>query len=236
MTMTKGEVENLQRLVRQREKVLESTAKQRSAELLADFENNLGSEYSFDDDGVWQKAKELADREVRRAQKVVASRCRELGIPDRFAPSLRLIWCHRGHDNLVESRKRELRLMAQTAIEAIEQKAIVQIKLSCLEAQTQIATASLTSNVAKQIIESLPSVESLMPALSYEEMAGEANPPIVEQLVSPGALRVRRFRERERALAVSKLKENVTPVTLPPPGVTPREDDGDEGGDDEDDA
>jgi hypothetical protein len=225
--MTKGEVENLQRFIRQREKVLESLAKQRSAELIADFENNLGSEYSFDDDGVWQKAMEMADREVRRARKVVAGRCRELGIPDRFAPSLKLIWCHRGHDNLIEQRKREMRLMAQTAIEAIEQKAIAQIKLSCLEAQTQIAVASLTSDVAKQIMESLPSVDSLMPALSYAEMAGEADPPIVEQLVSPGALRTRRFRERQRALAV-------TPVTLPTPGVTPREDDGDEGGDDED--
>ena len=36
--LTKAETENLQRLVRQREKVLKSAAKQRSAELLADFE------------------------------------------------------------------------------------------------------------------------------------------------------------------------------------------------------
>jgi hypothetical protein len=35
-----------------------------------------------------------------------------------------------------------------------------------------------------------------MPALSYEEVAGEADPPIVEQLISPNALRQRRWRER----------------------------------------
>jgi hypothetical protein len=226
--LKKGEVENLQRLVRQREKVLKSAAKQRSAELIGDFENKMGSEYAFDDDAVWAKAMELADREVRKAQKVVAARCRELGIPDRFAPSIRLIWCHRGHDNLVEKRKRELRLMAQTAIEAIEAKAIVQIEMSCLKAQTQIAAASLTSDVAKQIIESLPSVESLMPALSYEEMAGEADPPIVEQLLLPNALRQQRYRERQRAL------RNASTVTaLSPPND---DDDSDDGGDDEDHA
>jgi hypothetical protein len=41
-TMTRHERDDLQRLVRQREKVLKSAAKQRSAELLADFENQMG--------------------------------------------------------------------------------------------------------------------------------------------------------------------------------------------------
>ena len=39
-----------------------------------------------------------------------------------------------------------------------------------------------------------------MPALSYQELAGEAEPPMVEQLISPNALRQRRYRERQKAL------------------------------------
>src|ERR1700730_3322348 len=54
--MTKSEREDLQRLVRQREKVLKSAAKQRSTEVVADFENQMGQEYSFDDDHVWQRS------------------------------------------------------------------------------------------------------------------------------------------------------------------------------------
>jgi hypothetical protein len=92
----RAEREDLQRLVRQREKVLRSAAKQRSAELLADFENQMGSEYSFDQDEVWRQAAEAAEREVSKAKRQVAARCRELGIPDRFAPSLELNWRHRG--------------------------------------------------------------------------------------------------------------------------------------------
>jgi hypothetical protein len=198
--ITRTEREDLQRLVRQREKVLKSAAKQRSAELLADFENQMGSEYSFDQDEVWAKATEAAEREVKKAQAQVAARCCELGIPDRFAPSLTLRWRHRGYDNLIDSRKAELRRMAQTQIAAIERRAFVEIESSCLDAQTKLAVAGCTSDAAKAFVDRLPSVEKLMQPLSFAEIAGEADPPVAEQLITPNALRQRRFRERQKAL------------------------------------
>ena len=97
--MNRGEREELQRLVRQREKVLKSAAKQRSTELLADFENQMGQEYKFDDDKVWAEATKLASAAVERAQIDIKARCRVLGIPDQFAPSLGLSWHHRGYGN-----------------------------------------------------------------------------------------------------------------------------------------
>ena len=161
--MTKGEREDLQRLIRQREKVLKSAAKQRSAELLADFENQMGQEYSFDQDEVWAQAAKVVAREVAKAKKLIEARCRELGIPERFAPTLSMSWHHRGYGNSLKQRREELRLMAETRIDAIEQKAVVEIELSCLEAQTQIAVAALTSEAAQHFIEKLPSIQSLMP-------------------------------------------------------------------------
>jgi hypothetical protein len=47
---------------------------------------------------------------------------------------LELQWRHRGYDNLLARRKNELRKMAQARIASIEQKAIVQIETSCLDA------------------------------------------------------------------------------------------------------
>jgi hypothetical protein len=209
--MTRSEREDLQRLVRQREKVLKSAAKQRSSELIADFENQMGSEYSFDQDEVWAKATESAEREVKKAQAQVAARCRELGIPDRFAPNLSLQWCHRGYDNLIGRRKAELRRMAQTQIEAIERKAVTEIELSCLKAQEEIAVAGLTSDAARHFIDALPSIERLMPVLSFAEVSGEAKPPTAEQLVSSNALRQRRFRDRHRNVSGPLLPDRVTP-------------------------
>jgi hypothetical protein len=201
--MSKGEREDIQRLVRQREKVLKSAAKQRSSELLADFENQMGSEYSFDQDEVWEQAQKLAENVVQKAQAQVAARCRELGIPDQFAPSLGLGWRHRGYGNSLDERRKELRIMAKTRIEAIEAKAITDIEMSCLEAQTQIAVAGLTSEMARGFIEKLPPIETLMPKLAFEELAGKTEPPIAEQLVSPAALRQRRYRERHRNAQVT---------------------------------
>jgi len=196
--MTKGEREDLQRLVRQREKVLKSAAKQRSSELLADFENQMGQEYSFDQDEVWEKAEALASHIVKQCQVQVVARCRELGIPDRFAPNLELDWRARGYENLIEKRKRELRTMAQTRIEAIEHKAVTEIELSCLKAQEAIAISGLSSSAAKDFIDKLPAIETLMPALSFEAIAGPGEVPVVEKLVSPAALRQRRHRARLR--------------------------------------
>jgi hypothetical protein len=196
-SMKRGEREDLQRLIRQREKVLKSAAKQRSAELLADFENQLGTIYQFDQDEVWAEAKKLAEREVEKANARIAERCQQLGIPKRFAPSIGHVWFGRG-DNGVKERRAELRKMAVTRIEAIEQDAIVKIEMASVNAQTEIATHGLTSEAARTFIERLPSIATLMPALAMSEIADDAEPPIVEQLLSPNTLRQRRYRERHR--------------------------------------
>jgi hypothetical protein len=174
----------------------------------------MGLEYSFDQDEIWAKAAEAAQREVKKAQSQVAARCRELGIPDRFAPSLSLDWRHRGYDNLLDRRKAELRRMAQTQITAIETRAIVEIETSCLDAQTKLAVAGCTSDAAKAFIDNLPSVERLMQPLSFAEIAGEADPPVAEQLITPNALRQRRFRERQKALRDAALALPPLTVTL----------------------
>ena len=117
--MTKGEREDLQRLIRQREKVQKSAAKARSSELLADFENQIAAEYRFDDDAIWAAAAKAAEAEVTKAQERVAVRCQELGIPKQFAPSLRLGWAHRGYDNALDKRRAELRRVARAQVESL---------------------------------------------------------------------------------------------------------------------
>jgi hypothetical protein len=198
-SMSKGEREDLQRLIRQREKVLKSAAKQRSAELLADFENQLGSQYHFDDNEVWAEATRVAEQTVEKCNAKIAAECAKLGIPARFAPRLTDHWWDRG-ENMVKERRKELRAMAESRVEAIEKAAFVQIEMGCLQAQTEIATSGLASDAARSFLERLPSIETLMPALSFQEIAGEADPPVAEQLISPNTLRQRRFREKQAAL------------------------------------
>ena len=79
--MTKGEREDLQRLIRRREQVLKSAAGQRSAELLADFEQQLASIYGFDQDEVWEQAYRAAREAAQEAAGTIAQRCEKLGPP-----------------------------------------------------------------------------------------------------------------------------------------------------------
>lgn len=202
--ITKAEREELHRIVRQREKVMKSAAKQRSAELLADFEDQMNADYQPEDDPVWEEVTKAAEAEVEKAEKKIKARCRELGISDKFAPRLSVSWHHRGYYNTLEKQRTELRVVAKARIEAIERDALHLIDKQTLAAQTQLVAEGLTSDAAHAFITSLPSVESLMPSLSFREMAGISDVPIAEQLVSNNAERQRRFRERRKqAIAVA---------------------------------
>lgn len=188
-SMTKGEREDLQRLVRQREKVQKSAARLRSAELLADFDNQLAAEYRFDDDAVWAEAARQAKAAIDQAQAEIAARCRTLGIPDEFAPGLELAWSHRGYGNNVKARREELRRAARSRIEALEAGALVAIESASVDAQTRLALAGVTSDAARGFVDSLPAVEGLMAKLSLDEIMGRASPPLASQLIAPTALR-----------------------------------------------
>ena len=74
--MTKGEREDLARLIRNREKVLKTAAVQRSAELLAEFEQQLASKYSYDQDEIWKQAHDAAAAEVETSNEAIDERCR----------------------------------------------------------------------------------------------------------------------------------------------------------------
>src|ERR1700730_16060844 len=121
-----------------RQATFKSAAKKRSAELIADFENQMGQEFAFDQDEVWAAAMKAVEPHVAKAQAQIEARCRELGIPTQFAPGVGLNWHARGYANSVAKRRAQLRRMAETQIMAIEAKAITQIEVTCLEAQTQL--------------------------------------------------------------------------------------------------
>src|SRR5215472_1844711 len=114
----------------------------------------------------WQAStattKTPADREVMKAQAQIAERCRELGIPDRFAPGLHLSWYDRG-ENAVGKRRTELRFVARSRIAEIEKTARSTIERTSLEVQTEILRTALGSDAAVTFLERMPSVEQLMP-------------------------------------------------------------------------
>ncbi len=95
-SMTSAERTDLRSLIRQRAKLMKAHVAQRGLELMADFERQLQTYFSFDQDEVWEAAYAEAEKAAQDASAQIALRCRELGIPKKLAPTLSFGWRGQG--------------------------------------------------------------------------------------------------------------------------------------------
>jgi hypothetical protein len=167
--MTKTERQELGQLIRKRERVMKSQAQERSALLLAEFDAQSAKIHHYDEDAVWKRAQAEAEKAVEEARAKIAARCAEMGIPAEFAPDMSLHWHGRGH-NAVASRRAELRRAAKSRVEAMEKEAITRIERLSLQAQTEVLAQGLESDAAKAFLESMPSMDALMPPVEIGEI------------------------------------------------------------------
>ena len=170
--MTKGERDDLMRLVRGREKVLKTAAGSRASEMMAEFEENISAIYNFDSDIVWKQIYQEAASHVIELRKKIVERCDALKIPEEFRPTLGIYWQARG-ENMVNERRIELRRKAKTSAEAMEQRARAEIERLSVEAQTEILSSGLETDAARMFLEKMPSMDKLMPALEAFKMVEE---------------------------------------------------------------
>ena len=161
--MSKGDREALAKLIRQREKLAKGDVDRVAAEHLAEFEQQVAREYRADDDEVWEQAEKAAQMAVADAQAKVAERCRELGIPEGFQPSLSCHWYRRG-EQAVKDRVAELRKVAKTRIDADSKRAKYEIERKSVEVQGELIAGGLDSEEARTFLAAMPTAAALMPA------------------------------------------------------------------------
>lgn len=166
--MTKPEREALAKLIRQRERLAKTAAAERSAALLADFEQQADRVYSYNEDRVWRDALLTAKDAVAKAQEIIADRCQELGIPAPFAPTVSVGW-HQQRA-AIGAERAKMRQVAKRRIEQIEASARTAIERASVAAQESLLVGGLTTDAARLFAESLPVVEELMPALDMAQL------------------------------------------------------------------
>ena len=167
--LSRNETHDLSMIIKDRTKVLRAHAEEQAAACMADFEAKMATVYTFDQDEVWKKATEEARRVVEDSQNNIAKRCKELGIPATFAPSISASWQGRG-ENMLASRRTELRRVAESSIRAMTKAAITKIEKQALDLRTQVVGMGLLSADAKMFLESLAPVEESMRALDFGEI------------------------------------------------------------------
>jgi hypothetical protein len=167
--MTKGERDDLVRLVKQRERVAKTAAEQRSAAMLAEFEQQISAVHSFATNEVWKAATEAAIDAAKVANEKIVAEADHLGIPKEFQPKLSFHWARRG-ENEYQARRDELRKVAKAEIDALEKVARVQIESQSVSAQTEIIANGLSSEAAIAFLNRLPAIDSMMPALDVTQI------------------------------------------------------------------
>ena len=122
-------------------------------------------------DEVWKAAYEEAEKVAKDSKARIAQRCRELNIPEKFAPNLNLGWHGQGMNASKELRA-EMRREGKARIVAMEAVAKTEIERISVESQAELISDGLTSEAAKAFFEQLPSAESLMPLLELNQVRG----------------------------------------------------------------
>jgi hypothetical protein len=171
--MLKAERLELSKLVRQRAKVAKGEADQRASLLRADFEEQLAAIHPLDHQA-WDSLTEEVVERIKAVNKEIAKRSAELGIPERFCPSICWSWRSRG-ENLIKDRRTELRMVAQTRITERVKRAKCEIDRRSVDLQTQLAQDGLETEQAKKFLAALPSVEELLPTLAFKELEDDAD-------------------------------------------------------------
>jgi hypothetical protein len=188
--MTKGEREDLIRLIKQRERVAKTAAEQRSAAMLAEFERQVSALHAFANNDVWNASVTAAHEAAKDAMTKIAEESDKLGIPKEFQPKISFSWVQRG-ESAYEMRRIELRRVAKAEIDAMEKVARVQIETESVRAQTEVIAHGLHSDAALSFLESLPPIEDMMPALDVSSiqqklaerarsMSGYGGPRLIE--------------------------------------------------------
>jgi hypothetical protein len=166
--MTRRERDDLAALARRREKVAKTAAKERSAHVLAEIEAKLSDAFDAED-ALWADVTRAAQAEIAKADAAIAARCREVGVPEKFRPTLDLLWRGRGV-NADPGRRSELRRLAQARVAALEKSALAAIERASVETQTALLAGGLTTDEARGFLDAMPSVDGLLPPLTVEQL------------------------------------------------------------------
>jgi hypothetical protein len=168
--MTQAERAELAKVVRLRARVAKDEVGHQEAIRLADVEAQLSARFSVSDEA-WADIAAQAEAVVAAADAEIAKRCEAMGIRKEFRPSSVAHWYSRG-ENALKQRRAELRKAAQTKIAADGKGFKVAIDRWAADKLTQLAAGALESADAKAFLESMPSIDELMPRIMVPALGG----------------------------------------------------------------
>jgi hypothetical protein len=168
--MSKIEKEDLLRLNKNIIKARETAADEREKTIIADVKAQIAAKFSWTDDPIFEDAFRKADTAAKEQQHRVSIRCKELGIAEKLAPRLLgPIWCERW-ESMLKERRKELLEVGISKAKAIAASIKTEAKKDSVNFEIKVLSNTISSEAARNILDSLPSIETLMPKLDVSEL------------------------------------------------------------------
>ncbi len=166
--ITRSDRDALAKQLRMNFRVLRHQVDAVEQQRLADFQEQLATEYPSDDPR-WESVTAETEKLVRIADRKLKAIFTEYDIPEWARPGLQISWYRRG-ENAVTSRRVELTKAATTRFKADAAAAKVELDRREAEAHSELIGPSLTSAKAHALLERMPSAEQLMPRITVAEI------------------------------------------------------------------
>lgn len=171
---TTKERSDLERLMRDREKVAREGVGYRAAELKAEVEERLAAVFE-DDDARWaeviRQGKAVAKDAETAVNDQISAICTAAGVPKAFQPQLVIgaLWLSRG-ENASKARRDELRRAAYARIDALAKRAEHEVGKQSVAMRGRIIASGLDSDEAKALLAQMPQPDDLMPSIDIDEL------------------------------------------------------------------
>ena len=109
-------------------------------------------------------------RNRKQENEQIAQECERLGIPSQFAPRLTMGW-HGQWRNGDKEERTEMRRVASKQVDATLKSALAAVERVSVAAQERIMVGGLSTDDARRYLESMPTAEALMPALTLDRLS-----------------------------------------------------------------
>ncbi|WP_321961725.1 hypothetical protein [Paraburkholderia sp. J7] len=166
--MTAKERDALRDAVKLQMKVARANVDEYAAAQKADMEGQLSKEFTAEDADLAEIMRE-AEADIGKTKAKIDAMCKARGIRRSFGPQAYVHFDYRG-ENSVKDRRAELRGLGNANIDARRKEAYRKIETWGAEAQIKLIAGALTSAEAKEFLESMPTVEALLPGLTLAQL------------------------------------------------------------------
>ncbi|WP_154678164.1 hypothetical protein [Paraburkholderia nodosa] len=184
LPMTAKERDAIRDVVKMRARLVKSDIDARATLLIAEAEAQLSVKYQQDDER-WDHAIELAEQVARDADAELLRIAKRDGIPLENRPRFVARFMERS-DYALKDRRDELRRLARAKVEAAAKDSKRVVERWQTETITALLAGTLQTDDAKAFLAALPTIDSLLPAMTMQQIDALVSGGNVLRLVSTG--------------------------------------------------